>query len=117
MHALIIEDEPVIAMAIEDALRDCGYLTFDFAESTSTAIEAAQLHCPDLVTSDVELSPGCGIDAVAAICLNKVVPVIFITGTAKLVEQRLGDHVVVHKPFVSRHISHAVQLAVAGSLN
>ena len=117
MHALIIEDESLIAMAIEDALRDCGYLTFDFADSTPTAIAAAESHCPDLVTSDVQLSPGCGIDAVQTICLDKVIPVIFITGTAALVEERLGTHIVVHKPFVSEHISSAVPRAVYKSLN
>ena len=29
MHALIIEDESVIAMSIEDALRSCGFISFD----------------------------------------------------------------------------------------
>lgn len=30
MHALIIEDEPIIAMSIEDVLRGSGYSSFDF---------------------------------------------------------------------------------------
>ena len=33
MHALIIEDEALIAMAIEDALRGCGFTSFDIAVS------------------------------------------------------------------------------------
>lgn len=36
MHALIIEDEAIIAMAIEDALRDCGFTSFSFATTVET---------------------------------------------------------------------------------
>jgi two-component system, response regulator PdtaR len=112
MHALIIEDESLIAMAIEDALRGCGFATFDFAGSMRDAIIAARHHCPDLVTSDVQLSPGCGIEAVETICAERPVPVVFITGTAAQVEERLGTHIVVHKPFAQEQISNAVRLAV-----
>ena len=109
MHALIIEDESLIAMAIEDALRGCGFATFDFAGSITDAVEAARRRCPDLVTSDVQLAPGCGIEA---ICADKPIPVVFITGTAAQVEDRLGAHIVVHKPFGAEHILAAVQRAV-----
>lgn len=113
MHALIIEDEPFIAMSIEDALRPCGFLSFDFAGSASEAIASARLHCPDLVTSDVELAPGCGIEAVAEICASKVIPVIFITGIAAEVRHRLGNHIVVDKPFIMDQIAQAVRRATA----
>ena len=58
MHALIIEDEFLIAMAIEGALRDCGFDTFDIAHSMQTAIDAASRRCPDLITTDVQLIQG-----------------------------------------------------------
>lgn len=41
MHALIIEDEPLIAMAIEDALRGCGFTSFQTAASSDEAVTAA----------------------------------------------------------------------------
>ena len=50
MHALIIEDECLIAMAIEDALRDCGFTSFDVAVSADEAVAAAARKCPDLIT-------------------------------------------------------------------
>ena len=43
MHALIIEDESLIAMTIEHTLRDCGFTSFDFAASSEAAIAAAEL--------------------------------------------------------------------------
>ena len=61
MHALIIEDESLIAMEIEEVLRGCGFSSFDFAVSAEEAVAAAARNCPDLITADVQLRPGCGI--------------------------------------------------------
>ena len=113
MHVLIIEDEAIIAMAIEDALRDCGASSFAFAADMASAVEAAKLRCPDLITADVQLAPGCGIDAVEAICAAKPIPVIYITGTAGEVRQRVPNHVIVHKPFTPARIAEALSLATA----
>lgn len=60
MHALIIEDESMIAIAIEDALRTCGFTSFDIAVSADEAVTAAALRCPDLITADVQLRPAAG---------------------------------------------------------
>ncbi len=81
MHALIIEDESLIALAIEEALRDCGFTSFDLAVSAEEAVAAATRRCPDLITADVELRPGCGIEAVHSICSEAAIPVLFITGS------------------------------------
>ena len=81
MHALIIEDESLIAIAIEDALRGCGFTSFDVAISAEEAIAAAARKCPDLITADVELRPGCGITAVQSICSELPIPVLFVTGS------------------------------------
>ena len=74
MHALIIEDDGLIAMTIEDVLRDCGFTSFDVAVSLDEAVTAARNRCPDLITADVELKPGSGIDAVQTICSETVIP-------------------------------------------
>ena len=112
MHVLIIEDEPLIAMSIEDALRDCGYATFAFASSRDAAVAAAKHRCPDLITADVHLAPGCGIDAVATICNAKFIPVIFITGTADDIQGRRPGSIIVHKPFGDAALRGAVELAM-----
>ena len=41
VHALIIEDEFMIATVIEYVLRDCGFDSFDIAVSSEAAIAAA----------------------------------------------------------------------------
>ncbi len=74
MHALIIEDDDLIAMTIEAVLRDCGFTSFTVAVSLDEAVAAATGRCPDLITADVELKPGSGIDAVQTICSSKRIP-------------------------------------------
>ena len=110
MHALIIEDEPLIAMAIEDVLRECGFTSFDFAVSTDEAIAAASRTCPDLITADVELRPGCGISAVQTICSTRPIPFLFVTGSPGEVTVRMPGHVLIEKPFRDHHLVDAVKL-------
>ena len=112
MHALIIEDEPLIAIAIEDALRGCGFTSFDFAVTAEEALAAARGKCPDLITADDQLRPGCGITAVQSICSERPVPFIFITGTPGQVRIRLPGHALVEKPFRADHIVDAVRLTL-----
>ena len=81
MHALIIEDDELIAMAIEDILRDCGFSSFAVAVSFDDAIAAA-------AERESRVDHGrCG--AVARIrdrrsaddlLPSRSIPVIFITG-------------------------------------
>ena len=112
MHALIIEDESLIAMAIEDALRSCGFTSFDLAVSADEAVTSAARRCPDLITADVELRPGCGIAAVQSICSERPIPVLFITGSPGEVRIRMPGHLLVEKPFTADHIMDATKLTM-----
>ncbi|HUE78211.1 MAG TPA: response regulator [Sphingomicrobium sp.] len=112
MHALIIEDESLIAMAIEDALRGCGFTSFDVAVSADEAVAAAARKCPDLITADVELRPGCGITTVQSICSDQPIPVLFITGSPGEVRIRMPGHALVEKPFSADHIMDAAKLTL-----
>jgi DNA-binding response OmpR family regulator len=109
MHALIIEDESLIAMAIEDALRGCGFTSFDVAVSAEGAAAAAARKCPDLITADVELRPGCGITAVQSICSELPIPVLFITASPGEVRIRMPSHTLIEKPFCPDDLMAAVK--------
>ena len=110
MHALIIEDEIMIAAAIEFVLRDCGFDSFDVAPSSDAAIAAARRRCPDLITADVKLAPGNGIDAIREICRGPPIPVIFITGhvAAAEVRRQVSDYPVLTKPFSEQTLTYTV---------
>lgn len=66
-HVLIIEDEPMIAMAIEMMVEEEGATSWDIAVTQDEAIAAALAHPPDIITSDVRLIAGTGPLAVAEI--------------------------------------------------
>lgn len=115
MHALIIEDEPLIAMLIEDHLRARGYTSVAFAATEADAVTAAATRCPDLITADMRLPQGCGIAAVETICGGQPIPVIYITATAWEVRERLRDAVIVAKPFGSAQLDAAIAAATGGA--
>ena len=110
MHALIIENETLIALAIEEALRVCGFTSFDVAASADDAIAAAARTCPDLITADVELRPGCGITTVQSICSERPIPVLFITGRPGEVRMRMPGQALIEKPFEADNIREAIKL-------
>lgn len=111
MHALIIEDEPLVALLIEDHLRAIGYSSIAFAVTEEDAVAAAARHRPDLITSDVRLACGCGIAAVEAIRGACKVPVVFITASGQDVRQRMEDATVVAKPFTVADLRQALGTA------
>ena len=108
MHALIIEDEYFTALLIEDRLRELGFTSFAVAADEDEAVAMAREHCPDVITSDVQLARGCGIDAVRRICDGKRIPVLYITGTAIMVRERCPSATVIQKPFGTADLREAV---------
>lgn len=115
MHALIIEDESLIAMVIENVLRDCGFSSIAFAMSEADAVAGASRQCPDLITCDVRLNPGSGIEAIGSICQHKPIPVIFVTGSPDEARARYPDHVVLIKPFTDAALRRAIASVMAGT--
>lgn len=112
MHALIIEDEYIIAITMESVLADLGYLTFDFAATEPQAIGAAEKQCPDLIIADHRITNGTGIEAVQAICSEKAIPVVFVTGSEREVREQLPDAFIVPKPFSFASLQTAIDAAL-----
>lgn len=111
MHALIIEDEFLTAQLIEDRLGELGFTTFAFAMDEEEAVASALERCPDLITSDVELLSGCGIDAVRRICVERPIPVLYITGSSSTVRERCPGAVIIQKPFGMADLDQGVKEA------
>ena len=77
---LIIEDEPLIALDIEDTITSLGHRSVGIARTRKEAVRLAREKHPQLVLSDIQLADGSsGIDAVNDILGSFDVPVIFIT--------------------------------------
>jgi CheY-like chemotaxis protein len=111
LRALIIEQDMWIGLMIEAVLRDLGYTHFDFAASSEAAVAYAKARCPDLITSDVRLDSGTGVEAVQAICSTRLVPVVFVTATPWEVREADARAVVVAKPFGEESLAAGVARA------
>lgn len=99
---LIIEDEPLIAMDIENLVGDIGHEVVGIATTRSEATKMASKTKPGLVLADVQLADGSsGIDAVNDILKDINVPVIFITAYPErlLTGERAEPTFLVTKPF------------------
>ena len=93
-------------MAIEEILRECGFTSFHFAVSLDEAVAAARERCPRLITADVELKPGSGIDAVRMMCSQSPIP-----PSSSLQDEptRMPQHPVLSKPFRMSEVEAAVR--------
>ena len=77
---LIIEDEPLVALDLQNLVEDLGHKVVDVARTRREALKAAQEHRPGLILADIQLADGSsGLDAVDDILSLYEVPVIFIT--------------------------------------
>lgn len=108
MHAFIIEDDYLIAQSLQDMLERLGFTKFSFARSEDAAVQGSAEQQIDLITADVRLLPGDGVDAVEAICARRQIPVVFITGYADELKERAPNAVVVQKPIDRDELNAAV---------
>ena len=115
MHALIIEDQVLIAAMIEQSLRDLGYTTFDIATREGQAVAAAEALCPDLITADDRLTDGSGIRAVQTICEKRAIPVVVIAAANGLDLGAIPHAVILPKPFASAAFRDAVAEAIVSA--
>jgi two-component system, response regulator PdtaR len=111
MHALVIEDEFLVALNIEDSLEMLGFASSETVTTEEEAVAAARRRVPDLITSDVRLLRGTGIAAVRAILRDQCVPVVFITGNAEAVMEEMPDAVVIQKPYRDEALRLAITTA------
>lgn len=99
---LIIEDEPLIALDIEQMVLDLGHKVTGIARTHKEAIALFQKTSPKMILADIQLADGSsGIDAINEILKTSTVPVIFITAFPErlLTGERPEPAFLVTKPF------------------
>ena len=116
---LIIEDEPIIAMDIEELVLGCGHRVVGVASSEAEAVEIARQHQPGLILADINLGAGGdGSSAVARIIRSHYAPVIFVTAYPErlLTGDALEPAFVITKPFEPLTLAIATYQAVTGGV-
>lgn len=99
---LIIEDEPLIALDIEQMVENLGHSVTGIARTHTEALAAVKEQKPGMILADIQLADGSsGIDAVKDILGTINVPVIFITAFPErlLTGERPEPAFLVTKPF------------------
>lgn len=110
-RALVIEDEPVIAMDVASVLEKMGLDVVGSARTKFEAVSLAQQEKPDLLLADYNLGAGgSGLDAVKEI--SSEMPVITVFLTAFPDDVLVGDDYepafILPKPFEERALRAAV---------
>ncbi len=117
---LIIEDEPIIAMDIEELVAGCGHRVIGVAATEADAVAIAERSRPGLILADINLGAGGdGTSAVSRIMRSCKAPVIFVTAYPErlLTGEALEPAFVITKPFEPLTLAIATYQAVTGGVN
>ena len=112
---LVIEDEPLIAMDIEDIVTGLGHRISGIARTRDQAVQIAMRNRPGLVLADIQLADGSsGIDAVNDMLRQFEVPVIFITAYPErlLTGERPEPAFLITKPFLPEMVKAMISQAL-----
>jgi len=116
---LIIEDEPIIAMDLEELVQSCGHRVVGVASSEAEAIAMAERTRPGLILADINLGlGGDGTSAVSTILESHYAPVIFVTAYPErlLTGDAVEPAFVITKPFEPLTLAIATYQAVTGGV-
>ena len=116
---LIIEDEPIIAMDIEELVANCGHRVVGVAATEGDAVAIAERCRPGLILADINLGAGGdGSSAVSRILRSHYAPVIFVTAYPErlLTGEALEPAFVITKPFEPLTLAIATYQAVTGGV-
>lgn len=112
---LIIEDEPIIALDLENLVTELGHKVVAVAATKDDAVAKAKSERPGLVLADINLGEGgSGIDAVSEILGCFDIPVIFITAYPEklLTGERPEPTYLIAKPFLPETVQATVGQAL-----
>jgi len=114
-RVMIIEDEPIIAMDLENLVVELGHKVVAVASTKDEAVAKAHSERPGLVLADINLGEGgSGIDAVSEILSAFDIPVIFITAYPEklLTGERPEPTYLIAKPFLPETVQATVGQAL-----
>jgi CheY-like chemotaxis protein len=101
-RVLIIEDEPIIAMDLQNIVESLGHRVVGIATTRTEAVALIGDAETDLVLADIQLADGSsGIDAVKDILADHDLPVVFVTAFPErlLTGERPEPTYLITKPF------------------
>ena len=111
-NILIVEDDLFIAMDLERALSDAGYMVVGFVPSVARAMAKIDSNRIDAALLDMTLGREMAY-AIADRLSDDGIPFIFITGEPQSVPERHGTRPVISKPYKAPAVLEALATVMA----
>lgn len=112
-RVLVVEDDPVLAMATEDILRNAGVQDVEVCPTTEAAMEALRTQRPDAVVLDVHLSDrddGWAIAELLEAFGNQSPRIVFATGSPEAIPAAVAElGIVLTKPYLPADLIDALR--------
>jgi CheY-like chemotaxis protein len=110
---LVVEDDPFIALALEDTLREHGLVVVAVARRLKQALEIIGREPIELALLDVNIGVD-KIDPVADILSSRNCPFVFTTGYGRAgLPESHADRMIIEKPFYIEEILNALRSELA----
>lgn len=112
LTVLLVEDEPLVAMLVEEMLDEFGATEIRQATSVAQALSLAGEHRIDVAVLDVNLGGELAYP-IAARLEAASVPFVFATGYGRRgIPERWADRTVIQKPFSRETLAASLQTAL-----
>ncbi len=100
MRILLVEDEPLIALAAAEALSDAGHWVLGPCSSLQSALSTAKAEHPDLAVVDIDLGgKNEGLEVVRRLKVELGVSAIFASGQGDVARSHSEALGILHKPY------------------
>ena len=110
---LVVEDEPIVALALQDMLAELGYEVVGPAFRLAAALECAASEAIDAAILDVNMGEGDSY-AVAATLRGRGIPFLFATGYGRMgIEPGHEQAAVLQKPYREDQVEAALRALLA----
>ncbi len=114
LQIMIVEDEPMIALDLQDTLEGAGHKVLGVARSMEEALGIAAKSKPQLAIVDIELhGEGDGLDTAQALGTRYGVSVLFLTGRSDFLVRAMALDIeplgFISKPFKQGEVLDALR--------
>jgi CheY-like chemotaxis protein len=97
---LIVEDEMIVAMLIEDLMRELGVVDVHICPDAASALQIVETCAIDCAILDLRIRDGSSTPVADALA-EKAIPFVFSSGSdAGALEERYADRPMISKPFL-----------------
>jgi CheY-like chemotaxis protein len=107
LRVLVVEDEPIVAMCLEDILEALGCITIGPASRLAEGLALAEAGGIDAAILDINLA-GERSNAIAETLVSRAIPFAFASGYGSVPEGFGGP--LIEKPYGEAHVAAALRL-------